>query len=379
MKLNYILFSCLACFIIIAGCKRQFEPPELQVNYNYLVVEGVMVNSIDSPTTFTLSRTRKLTDTILNSPERNASVTIEGSDGVIFHLPESSAGNYSIDHLSLNTSATYRLVINTSDGSQYLSDFVEVKQTPAIDSLNFLQPGDLTIYVNTHDPANATKYYRWEYIETALYTAEGLSEIGVNNGLMYFRDSTNQIYNCWHITNSTDILVGSTAALTEDVVNQYPVITIPQNSEKAGLRYSILVKQYAITQPAYSYYQILKKNTEQQGSIFDAQPSQLKGNIHSVNDPGETVIGFVTAGNVSEQRLFIRNDQLNNWQRLDPTGLCNMIQLSTNPTNYLIYTYPDPAYVPWYFTAMGSILIVTKKPCVDCREQGGTNQKPSYW
>ncbi len=379
MRVNTILFACLILFMIHTSCKRQFEPPELRVDYNYLVVEGVMVNSVDSPTIFLLSRTRKLTDTILNVPERNASVTIEGSDGVIFHLSESSGGNYSIDHLSLNTSATYRLVINTSDGGQYLSDFVEVKQTPPIDSLNYKQPGDLTIYVNTHDPLNNTKYYRWDYVETALYEAEGLTEIGVNNGLMYFRDSTNQITKCWHITNSTDIFLGSTEALTEDIVNQFPIIIIPQNSEKVGLRYSIEVNQYAITQPAYLYFQILKKNTEQQGSIFDVQPSQLKGNIHSVNNPDEQVIGFVTASSVTRQRLSIKNEELTNWMRLDPNGLCDIIQLPTNPNNYLIYSYPDPAYVPWYFTAMGSILIVTKKQCVDCREQGGTNIKPAYW
>ncbi len=379
MKYNPTLIFCFACFIINTGCKRQFEPPELKVNYNYLVVDGVMLNSPDSSTTFVLSRTRKLSDTVLNIPETNAVVNIEGSAGENFQLNEVSAGNYRINGLTLNTTSTYRLKIATASGGQYLSDFVEVKQTPQIDSLNYKQPGDLTIYVNAHDAANATKYYRWDYVETVQYNAQNQSEIGVNNGLMYFRDSTNQIYKCWHITNSTDILIGSTAALIEDVVNQFPIITIPQNSEKVGIRYSILVKQYAITQEAYFYYQILKKNTEQQGSIFDVQPSQLRGNIHSVNNPGETVIGFITASNVSQQRIFIRNDELTNWMRLNPQGICDAIFLPTNPNNYLIYTYPDPDYVPWYFTGMGTILVVTKKPCVDCREQGGTNIKPAYW
>ncbi len=377
MKYSYILFSALILIIIHAGCKRQFEPPALKVDYNYLVVDGVMVNSIDSPTTIQLSRTRKLSDTVLNSPERNAIVIIEGSNGENFQLNESAPGNYFINHLSLNTSSTYRLKITTASGGQYLSDFVEVKTTPAIDSLNYKQPDDLTIYVNTHDPANNTRYYRWDYVETSQYHAEGNSEIGVNNGIMYFRDSTNQIYNCWHITNSNDIITGSTTALTEDVISQFPIITIPQNSEKIGVRYGIQVKQYAITQAAYLYFQILKKNTEQQGSIFDVQPSQLTGNIHSVNNRDEIVIGFITACNVQQQKLFIKNDELTNWQRLVLTGFCDKIVLSLNPSNYLIYSYPDPDYTPWYFVTGG--LVVTKKPCVDCRLQGGTNIKPSYW
>ncbi|HEV8084597.1 MAG TPA: hypothetical protein VGP55_15430, partial [Chitinophagaceae bacterium] len=97
MKHNYILFLCFIWFIIHTGCKRQFEPPELKVNYNYLVVDGVMINSIDSPTTFTLSRTRKLSDTVLNIPETNAVVNIEGSAGENFQLNEVSAGNYRIN------------------------------------------------------------------------------------------------------------------------------------------------------------------------------------------------------------------------------------------------------------------------------------------
>ncbi len=376
---QFILFSCCLAIVFFVSCKREFSPPELNVDYNYLVVDGVMVNSVDSPTTIVLSRTRKLTDTILNSPERNAVVTIEGSNGENFQLFESSEGNYTIDHLTLNTTSKYRLNIETTTGGRYVSDFVEVKQTPPIDSLNYRQPGDLTIYVNTHDPSNNARYYRWDYVETAQYNAEGQSEIGVNNGLMFFRDSTNQIYKCWHITNSTDILIGSTAALAADVVNEFPIITIPQNSEKVGLRYSILVKQYTTSEQAYQYYQILKKNTEQQGSIFDVQPSQLKGNISSVNNPGEPVIGFVTASSMQQKRIFIRNDELTNWQHLNPTGLCGIVTLPVNPSNYLIYTYPDPDFVPWYFTGMGTVLIVTKKGCVDCREQGGTNLKPSFW
>ncbi len=375
---KYILFIFFVGIFILGSCRKEFLPPELKVDYNYLVVDGVIKNSVDSPTIIVLSRTKKLTDTVLNSPESNATVIVEGSNGEIFHLAETSAGNYFIDHMILNSSDTYRLKINTTSGGEYLSDFVAVKQTQPIDSLNFKQPGDLTVYVNTHDPSNATKYYRWDYVETALSTAEGQTDLGVNNGMIFIRDSTNQIYNCWHITNSTDIIIGSTVALTEDVVNEYPIITIPQNSEKIGLRYSILVKQYAITQEAYQYYKILKTNTEQQGSIFDVQPSQLKGNIYSVNNPDETVVGYVTASSVQQQRLFIRNDELTNWKRLHPTGLCDIIQLPNDPNGYA-YTYPDPAYVPWYYTGQGFILVITRKPCVDCREQGGTNQKPSYW
>ena len=69
--------------------------------------------------------------------------------------------------LSLDISQKYSIAITTSNGHKYSSDFVEVKQTPAIDSLYWeYQPNDFNVYVNTHDPNNKTIYYRWDYIET---------------------------------------------------------------------------------------------------------------------------------------------------------------------------------------------------------------------
>ncbi len=70
-------------------------------------------------------------------------------------------------------------------------------------------------------------------------------------------------------------------------------------------RYSILVKQYALTPDAFNFYQNLKTNTEQLGSIFDAQPSEISGNIHNVNNANEPVIGYMSITNVQSLRIFV--------------------------------------------------------------------------
>lgn len=91
------------------------------------------------------------------------------------------------------------------------------------------------------------------------------------------------------------------------------------------------------------------------------------------------MIGFVTAGNVEEKRLFIQNDEVNPWARLNLNGSCDTVVLFIDPATYLNYNYPDPRYAPWYFTAQGFIEVLAEIPCVDCRLQGGTNLKPRYW
>ena len=86
---------------------------------------------------------------------------------------------------------------------------------------------------------------------------------------------------------ATDILIGSTAKLAQDVVYEFPLVKIPPNSQPLEVEYSILVKQYALTQDGNNFLSLMQLNTESLGSIFDVQPSVTSGNIHSLTNPNE--------------------------------------------------------------------------------------------
>jgi len=377
-RLSYIAISFTVCGIA-GSCKKSYNPPAIQVNNKFLVVEGVLVNSIDSPTVIRLSRSVKLTDsTFASSPETGANVSVESNSGENFPLVEKRGGIYISNPLSLNYLNQYRLKIVATNGNDYMSDYVKLVLTPPIDSITWQQQNDLTINVNTHDPLNNTKYYRWDFAETWQYSSTYNRTIAESNGLIYYIDSTNQTYNCWKSDVSSDILIGSTVALSKDLVSQAPITVIPQNSEKIGIRYSILVKQYGVTEDAYQYFRTLKTNTETLGSIFDGQPTQLSGNIHSTTNPAETVIGYITASSVQQQRIFISNNQLSNWNWVYNGTDCRLISIDQDPNNFLIYNYPDTSYAPYYFISPGSIQLA-KKVCVDCTVRGGTTNKPAYW
>ena len=59
--------------------------------------------------------------------------------------------------------------------------------------------------------------------------------------------------------------------------------------------------------------QKMKKNTEQVGTLFDAQPSQISGNFKCLTNPGELVIGFVEVTEEQTKRAFIYNSQVPGW------------------------------------------------------------------
>ena len=378
---NIFIFFALLLFINIQ-CKKTYNPPAVRVNYNYLVVNGTLINSSDSPTVIQLSRTKALSDsTFVTAPETGAQVTVEGNDNEVFQLIEVQPGTYQTSPLHLNYTNQYRLNITVSNGNKYQSDYIPVKQTPPIDSITWQQKDDVMIYLNTHDPANNTRYYRWDYVETYQYEAPLSASLGTSNGRLYYVDSTDQTFDCWLTVDSKNILAGSSVALAQDIINQAPITTILQNSQKISIRYSILVKQYAITQQAYQYLEVLKTNTENLGSIFDAQPTQLTGNIHSLQNPSEPVIGFLTASSVQQERLFITKYDVTNWHFVDTNAECAVTAIGhadlPDPA-FFVYDYPDPDFYPYYFCGTGC-LNIAKRQCVDCRLRGGVNQKPSFW
>ena len=379
MKRSYLIYFLIIALTVIC-CKKVYQPPAITVNYNFLVVEGVINTGTAAITTIKLSRTRSLGDSSVSlRTEKGAQVQIESESGNTFLLSDKGNGIYQSVALSLNPTLRYRLRITTTVGSTYQSAFVAAKQTPAIDSVTWQRDKDLKIFVHTHDPANHTLYYRWEFDETWQYRAAYQASMGVKNRIIFYLDSTNQTYNCWGTEHSTNIITASTAVLAKDVISYTPVRVITDSTEKPAIRYSINVLQFALTEDAYNYWEILKKNTQQTGTIFDPQPSQNNGNLKCISNPEEPVLGFVSACSVTEKRIFINNNQLVNWVYIDP-AVSNCVQTtgSQDPNNFLHFIYPDTTFSPYYFITPGTVAIL-KTPCLDCTRRGGTNSKPSFW
>jgi hypothetical protein len=364
--------------LLLGRCKDAYVSPYAAPPTGYLVVEGYI--SGNSPTQFTLSRTVKLPGDSFPPSETGARVQVESNNNLIWPLPEVSKGVYR-DSFALNGQSQYRLRIQTAGGQTYLSDYVPFKNTPAIDSINFTASTDkVVIYTNTHDPANATRYYQWNWDQTYEYHsgANSVFEYDSKDDTVIWRPDSNQIYRCWVSTSSTSILLNSSTRLAQDVISLYPVKTIPLNDIQLGVLYTILVRQYALTESGYNFLSLMQKNSESLGSIFDAQPSQITGNIHSMTHPSEQVIGYVSAGTVQQQRLWIHPSQVPGYYYY----YCAQADTLLPPNRDLKKNFDD-LYTPIYEKGAGPVIIgyySNYTDCIDCRQMGsGTTKKPSFW
>jgi hypothetical protein len=370
----------LLLILLTADCRKPYTPPAIKAANNYLVVDGIINTGVQAVTTVNLNRTRNLGDSATaDAPEPGAHVSIVSSTGTSYPLNEFfSNGIYTSNPLSLDNNLQYRIEVVTKDGKKYVSDLVACKPAPAIDSVYWEQPGDLDIYLDSHDPTGNTRYYRWDYTETWEHDAHLESAWGVNNGLAFVVDSTTSKYRCWTSAHSTHVLLGSTVVLSQDRISRAPITSIPNDGDvRLSVRYSILVRQYALTADAYNYWQLIQKTSEGTGTLFDLQPTQLVGNIHSVSDAGEPVIGYVTASTPTQQRLFIDPHQLSGWTRYLFPQYCDTAYTSQNPSDFRIVNYPDTSFTLFYFS--GTDIVLSKKFCLDCLYQGGSYTKPSYW
>jgi hypothetical protein len=385
--------SLLICAILIGamGCKVPYTPKINGVNSNILVVEGVINTGGDS-TVIKLSRTVNLATASSMNPEANAVVTVESKQGAVYTFNELGNGKYSAGVLNLDNTQQYHLSIKTQDGAQYLSDYETVKNTPPIDSIGYtIQSNGLQLYANTHDPNNATRYYRWEYAETWQFHAKEESDYVTDGTKIVLRLPANQIFACFSNSYSSTIVLGSSAALAKDVIYQQPLTQIVSTSEKIETRYSILVKQYALTKDEFDFWTNLKKNTEQLGGIFDPQPSNINGNIHCTTNAQTPVIGWIAVTNVQQKRIFIDNSNLPKaWVTsypydcsIDSNLFCrpqamqclneveqNLIPLNSDniPLTAIIIA-PSPAVVGYTSSSI---------ECTDCTIRGTTVQ-PAFW
>jgi hypothetical protein len=370
------------------GCKEKYTPEIKDNNVKYLVIEGIINTGADS-TIFTLSRTFKLDNKAVVAFEKGAIVNVESETGTTYVLPELlKAGSYGRPSLNLDPTKKHRLRIRTKDNREYLSDFVESRTAPPIDALKFdFKNNGLNIYADTHDPSGKSRYYHYSYNETWEYRAEILSYFKVENRQLLGRNPDDYLYTCWHNAPSANIVLGSTANLNQDRLTDTRINFISASSSKFDFQYSILVKLNVLTNKGFEFWETMKKNTEDVGSIFDPQPSQLFGNIRSSTDPSEIVIGFVSAGTVTEKRLTVIPAELpSQWNVPSPidSGCIKSVKtlfLGAAVNNNLLG--PTTRFTPIDEVRIDGVLlgysVTDLLYCVDCRTQGGINKKPSYW
>ena len=389
MNFSYknILFFILLSLTVLR-CIEPFDPPRDDFK-SVLVIEGLITNAPE-PQTIVISRSFPI-DTLVHLPVDGADVSITDDAGNTYALTGVGNGQYVTKWPEFQGVAgkTYQLIVVAPGEELIQSDPVVMKKVPKIDSISWERTTRLEndgsetegvqIYVSTHDPQNETGNYRWQYEETWEFNTPYPSFYKwTPSGDITLRDEN--ISKCWADEISDKILISSTSKLASDVVSLFPITFVSATeSNRLSIRYSILVRQFALTDDALFFWKQLKKMNQEMGGLFSPQPTAVEGNLHNITNPDKQVVGYFEASEVDEKRIFINRWELPDMRVYSGYHRCEVDTLlyadipaypfktSTNPVNTVMNEMG--------FTIGYSI---STKECTDCRLYG-ENKKPDFW
>lgn len=381
MKFSINIFSLISLILLFGNCVSEFNPPSEGFE-DLLVVDGLLTDE-DEVFEVKLSRSFQI-DTFEVAPESGARVKLISGSGESQDLYEvSSRGIYqSSSPINPQIGMSYKLIIQTQDGDNYESAEVEMRKTPEIDSIVVKREDQPTadlmgvqVYTNTHDPDNSTRYYRWEWEETWEFLMPYDAYLIWNDGEIQLRGE--RIFRCYKYGSSSSINIVSTKNLVQDRVNQYPLLYVSTETDRLSSRYSLLVKQYGLSEESYTYWKELRDITENLGTLFDPQPSIIIGNIRNTSDETEVVLGYFDVASVTEERIFIRRSDFPELRAVTYFSYCTDTIVSEGQIPDLIQENFD--LVAETVNAAGfPAYLMSTTPCIDCRLYGSL-EKPEYW
>jgi hypothetical protein len=372
MRKQYILIIPFA--LLLSSCITQFVP-RIEEDKELLVVQGLITDQQETDT-IKLSKSLPFGQLSEAHPVSGSQVSISDDLGNSFSLHEIKAGTYITDASGFKgvPGRHYTLHIRTNSLNgirNYESSPVEMKAVPPIDSIyydkvvveapseNFKGVDACQIYLDTHDPTDQCRYYRWDYSETWK--------------LRILYDIPNQT--CWVSDKSNAINIKSTAAFNESKIERAPINYITNATDRLKIRYSILVNQYSLNEDEYNYWAKIQNVAVQVGGLYDYIPASIPSNITCIENPGEKVLGYFSVSAKTSKRIFISG----NFE-----GIINPYANCVTDTIYTDKPIGIDEYV-WILVyhkcsipCTPTFEITTHRECADCTTRG-TIIKPDFW
>lgn len=396
------IFIGLLLAISFSGCVDPYVP-ELKGYESILVVEGLITDD-NSSYTVKLSRSVQDQDTV---PEviSDAVIYISDESEKNFYLTNFGNGLYRTDSTEFRgmIGNTYVLHIQTAEGNFYESEPYKMEAVSDIDNIYYARDQELgsngtvmneglRIFLDSRGGIN--KYYRWDYEETWKFKVPSPKKYDYVNETIFVPVADVKEY-CYKMRKSQEILIYSTFEGKSDRVEGQNISFIdPKKSDRLLIQYSVLMKQYSISEKEYDFWYNMKQINEKGGSIYSIQPFPVISNIHNVNDPDERVLGYFQVSAVKVKRKFITFSDLSGMNFPIYRNPCKRVEMAPKDYPRSLYSPPltwDDLYemystsgyyfVEPFFKAGTEVLdkmVFAKPECANC-EFTGTITKPDFW
>lgn len=307
-------------FILIAALSIQscIDPlgVETDSKRNLLVVEGALTSDF-GPHEIRLSQSAKYGSILDDQIQKvsGASVFIRDEEGNQVSLKEDNAGSYYTpsDYRGM-PNTTYSLVINLSNGTQYISTPEKMAPAPSINDLKVewkKQPSTsdiqfdsgFEIYATFQDDPNSENFYLW--IVDGIYYIESRPDLYVEPSPWGPSPSPKDCCaECYVYEETNDLNIFADNFNNGNEVTQLAGY-LPDNGRRFASKYLVSVEQRSLNKGAYQFFELLKNQLSIQGNIFDPPPAKIGTNIINVTEPDQEVIGYFVVSDIARDSVYI--------------------------------------------------------------------------
>ncbi len=322
-------FVVVGCYV---GCVEPFDAKTESFG-NALVVDALLTTEFDRHRV-SLFRTYPF-EADGPEAEQGALVSITDNSGTSYRFEETEPGIYlSETPFAARQGTDYTLDVQTADGKAYRSATVTTPENVPIDNIEakrlFNDKGEegVSILLDNALPSETPNYFRFEYEETYKIVAPNWDPFEFEvvhyipcDTIPYQVDikvQTEERKVCYGSATSNAVIQTSTVGLTENKVNDFNIRFIGRDNYIMSHRYSILVRQFSQTQDAHSYYERLGDFSSSDNIFSQIQPGFLEGNVRSISDESEKVLGYFEVAAVEERREYFNYDDLFPGEELPP-------------------------------------------------------------
>lgn len=328
----------------IYGCVEEFEvDSDISGFQSILVVDARLTDRVETQS-INLSRTFEFDS--VPKPERNAQVSLVGSNGATFLFNEGDSGIYrSTSDLQLLSGESYQLQIVTQDGRSFSSDFeqlpepVQIGDMQAIRRTNNSGIEGVAVVMDNAPNSSQPEFFRYEYEETFKIIAPDFNpfewdEVDYDHfcedddgwqATITAREEEAQT--CFGSNNSIDMILASTADLGTSGLEDFEIRFLGRENYFISHRYSILVKQYHHSSDANSFFSTLQDFSDFSGVFSNVQTGLLESNVSATNSD-EPVLGYFELSSYTEKRMFFNYSDLFPNEELPPYIIsCDLVTM----------------------------------------------------
>jgi hypothetical protein len=321
-------------FFFIGAC---IDPLNVEVSETTrrLVVDGLITDQ-PGPHIVKLFYSNPLSTSRLRpfDPVSGATVSIVDDLGVSNTLMETSPGIYETksDEFSAQIGRSYYLFIRTAAGEEYSSDMQQLKASGEIDDLyldfqkgqlrdNDLMVDGLGIYIDARGALAEENFFRWRW--KTIHMTRSFPERKVTptpggdiptpepcSGVTYSRGQFTRVGECtccycWSYNYSENTYVSQNDFVSKNTFNKQFLGFIPATAMHFFDRYYIDVQQLSLSEEAYVFWGLVEKQQKGSTDLFQPNAIKIKGNIKSLTNADEEVLGFFGVSGLASKSMFI--------------------------------------------------------------------------